>query len=188
MPTDKAPLMDAAALSRARPLLWLLLTISALVFLAVAVETLGDVADGLGSRSPSSSGSLVSSIVTAIVLLGLLLWPIVALLLELREWRRVIADPLAFTEIEGTVTASRKVLGLPQFLSTGVLLDVPWNGRDTVRLLTTNGSAIGGGARTGQIAPVGERVRIQVYDGARGRRIAIAGSVGLPAHRTNLTS
>jgi hypothetical protein len=184
---EKTPLMDAAALSKARPLLWLFLVISGLVFAAVAVETLGDVADKLAAGAPASGGSLISSVVIAVVLLGLMAWLIVALLRELAEWHRVIADPEAFVELIGTVIGSRHALrGVPQFLSTSVQLDEPWKGHATVRLLTTNSSNPGSRARLGEIAAVGDRLSIQVYDRNRRRKIAVAVGAGRAAHRTNL--
>jgi hypothetical protein len=196
MPDDNTPLMDAAALSKARPLLWLLLTISGLVFLAVAVETLGDLADRVaeGSSAPgssalgsSTSGSAVlTSVVIAVVLLGLMGWLIVALVREIAEWNRVIATPRAFAELTGTVTGVRKALHLPYFLSTSVQLDEPWKGHATVRLLSTNGSTAKGGTRTGEIAAVGEQLSIQLYDSRRRRKVAVAAPAGRPPHRVNL--
>lgn len=186
MPEENAPLMDAAALSKARPLLWLFTTIGGLVFLAVAVETLGDLADRIAEGPSASASAVVASAVVALVLLGLLAWLIGLLVREIVEWNRVIAAPRAFVELVGTVTGVRTVLGLPYFLSTGVKLDERWRGRDAVRLLTTSSATAKGAARTGEIAVPGDRLRIQVYDGPRRRKLAVAATAGRPAHRANL--
>lgn len=186
MPEESTPLMDAAALSKARPLLWLFTTISGLVFLAVAVETLGDLADRIAEGSSAPASAVLASAAVAVILLGLLAWLIGLLTREIVEWNRVIAAPEAFVELAGTVTGIHKVLGLPYFLSTGVELDEPWRGRDAVRLLTTNGTAAKGAARTGEIAVPGERLRIQVYDSPRRRKLAVAAAAERPAHRVNL--
>lgn len=191
MPNDNTPLMDAAALSKARPLLWLFLAIGGLVFLAIAVETLGDLADRIaeGASAPDSSAqatAVLMSAFIAVVLLGLMGWLIVALLREIAEWNRVIAAPRAFVELTGTITGIRKALHLPYVLSTSVQLDEPWKGHAAVRLLTTNGSTAKGGTRTGEIAAVGERLSIQLYDSSRRRKVAVAAPSGRPPHRVNL--
>lgn len=178
--------MDAAALSKARPLLWLFLTISGLVFLAVAVGTLGDLVDRIAEGASASTSAVLTSAVIAAVLLGPVGWLIVVLAREIAEWSRVIAAPQEFVELAGTVTAVRRVLRLPYFLSTSVRLDDLWKGHDSVRLLTTNGSTPKGAARTGEIAAVGERLRIQVYDSRRRRKVGGAASAGRPPHRVNL--
>jgi hypothetical protein len=186
MPDDNTPLMDAAALSKARPLLWLFFTISGLVFLAIAVETLGDLADRIAEGASAPTSAVLTSTVIAVVLLGLMGWLIVTLVREIAEWNRVIAAPGAFVELAGTVTGVRRALRLPYFLSTSVQLDQPWKGRDTVRLLTTNSSTAKGAARTGEIAAVGEQLRIQVYDSHRRRKIAVAAPSDRSPHRVNL--
>ena len=186
MPDENTPLMDSAALSKARPLLWLFTTISGLVFLAIAVETLGDVADRIAAGSSVPTSAVLASVAIAVVLLGPMIWLIVALVREIMEWNRVIANPEAFVDLAGTVAGSRRALRLPYFLSTRVCLDEPWNGHDTVRLLTTNGSSKGAGVRTGEIAAVGDRVRVQLYDSKRRRKIAVAASTGQSPHRANL--
>lgn len=192
MSDENTPLMDADTLSKARPLLFLLLTITTLVFLAVVVETVGDLADhhlreGASGAASSAAGTGVpASTVIEIVLLVLLGWLIVALAREIVEWNRVIAAPRSFVQLVGTVKNVRKTLHLPRFLTTAVQLDEPWNGRNTVKLLTTNGAAAKGAVRAGEIAGVGERVRIQVYDGKRRRKLAVAGSADRPPHRVNV--
>lgn len=185
MPEQSPPLMDGIELSKARPLLWLLLVIGVLVFAAVAIACFGALGDELAS-SPVSQQSVAASAVLAVVLSGSMAWLIVALLRELGEWNRVIAEPRGYAELTGTVTVSRRAMGLPQFLSTTVQLDAPWKGHHAVRLLTTNGSSAGGGARTGELAAAGERLRIQVYDSDRRRKIAIAAPAGRSARRANL--